>query len=106
MGTLRLVLALTVACGHIFPAWLWGVQNVLAVKAFFVISGFYMALILQERYQGRAREVYLNRVLRLFPLHLVVLTAMLVLLAVAPNFIAQPLVSMDAWHLVIDTPQL
>ena len=85
MGILRLLLAIVVVCGHIFPAWLWGIQNVLAVKAFFVISGFYMALILTERYRRATLQFYLNRLLRLLPLHLAVLAIMVALIVVAPG---------------------
>ena len=106
MGILRLLLAIVVVCGHIFPAWLWGIQNVLAVKAFFVISGFYMALILTERYRRATLQFYLNRLLRLLPLHLAVLAIMVALIVVAPGLIGLPLVNLEGWRLVLSTPEL
>jgi peptidoglycan/LPS O-acetylase OafA/YrhL len=46
-----------------------------AVYCFFVISGFYMSLILNEKYlgAGAAWRFYTNRILRLLPTYLVVL---------------------------------
>src|SRR5262249_35176876 len=73
MGTLRLVLALLVASGHLLtksasPAWWTGTAAIFAVKAFFVISGFYMALVLDTRYRDKpARYFYASRALRLLP---------------------------------------
>ena len=45
----------------------------LAVQAFFIISGFYMALVLDGKYTSRT-TFYTNRLARLFPSYLVVLT--------------------------------
>ena len=70
MGALRLLLALSVVLYHSGPFWPTGsefVGGVLAVESFFVISGFYMALVLSERYRGRLRAFYWNRCVRLFP---------------------------------------
>jgi peptidoglycan/LPS O-acetylase OafA/YrhL len=72
MGTLRLLLALSVVLYHSGPFLLSGthfVGGVLAVESFFVISGFYMALVLERRYRGRTRDFYWNRLVRLFPLY-------------------------------------
>jgi peptidoglycan/LPS O-acetylase OafA/YrhL len=47
-----------------------------AVKGFFIISGFYMALILDQKYGRSAagiRAFAINRFLRLYPLYIVVL---------------------------------
>lgn len=75
MGTLRVLLALSVLVGHsssILGSAL--VNRGVAVHLFFVVSGFYMALILTKKYHDRW-TFYLNRVLRLWPTYLVVLTA-------------------------------
>ncbi len=73
MGTYRLVLALCVVVAHASP--LPGVRTLdagLAVKTFFMISGFYMALILKEKYpptpEGR-KLFYTNRLLRIYPMY-------------------------------------
>jgi peptidoglycan/LPS O-acetylase OafA/YrhL len=50
MGTLRLFLALSVAFGH-FGMPLGLLTSDIAVQSFFVISGFYMALVLNEKYE-------------------------------------------------------
>lgn len=82
MGVLRLLLALVVVGGHSgsFGGWrLTG--NFVAVQTFFIISGFYMALILNEKYRGPGsyRLFITNRFLRLFPAYWVVLGLTLVL---------------------------
>jgi len=77
MGTLRLILALSVVlnhCRHIFGFNLTG--GALAVQAFFIISGFYMSLVLNEKYIGLNGSYYLfisNRFMRLFPIYFTVL---------------------------------
>jgi peptidoglycan/LPS O-acetylase OafA/YrhL len=75
MGTLRLILALLVALGHMrIAGGLFGVGHVIAVKAFYVISGFYMSLILNDKYRHRSVwAFYGSRALRLFPLYWVIL---------------------------------
>jgi peptidoglycan/LPS O-acetylase OafA/YrhL len=78
MGTLRVLLALSVLVGHsssILGSAL--VNRGVAVHLFFVISGFYMALILSRKYHDRW-TFYANRVLRLWPTYLVVLVAVYV----------------------------
>lgn len=78
MGTLRVFLALTVCINHFLtmPAfrqpYLFGPGGRLAVEIFFIISGFYMALILSGKYAGPGgtRLFFTNRVLRLYPTYL------------------------------------
>ncbi len=87
MGLLRYFLALVVIFCHA------GQNNMLkplegngglAVQAFFVISGFYMALIF-EKYQLesssflRIKNFYLSRLLRIYPIYYLSLALMLVL---------------------------
>ena len=77
MGLLRFILALSVVLYHsssIFGFTLVGGQT--AVQAFYIISGFYMALILNEKYIGINNSYKLfitNRLLRLYPVYWVVL---------------------------------
>jgi peptidoglycan/LPS O-acetylase OafA/YrhL len=72
MGILRLLLALSVLVGHAKSS-IFGVKfvyGIIAVQSFYVISGFYMALILTDKYVGGANSYRLfltNRLLRLFP---------------------------------------
>ncbi len=81
MGLLRLLLACAVVFAHSGP--LFGLTltgGTVAVQTFFMISGFYMALILSEKYvgPGSLKVFVLNRVLRLFPAYWAVLLATLV----------------------------
>lgn len=73
MGILRLILALSVVAAHssnIFGVRLFDATQ--AVHIFFIISGFYMALILTRKYDYLP-TFYINRFLRLWPTYIVVL---------------------------------
>lgn len=81
MGTLRVILALAVVvahCGPIFGLPFFG-EGVTAVESFFLISGFYMALVIDTRYRTNVRAFYFNRFLRLFPLYWSLLASVLLL---------------------------
>lgn len=73
MGLLRLILALNVviahAGGNLFK--ITSVGGMIAVETFFIISGFYMTLILTQKYTGEGSyKLFIsNRWLRLFPLY-------------------------------------
>lgn len=77
MGTIRTLLALCIVVYHsytIFGERLTG--GMVAVQAFYVISGFYMALILNEKYKpgpGSFRLFITNRFLRIYPAYWVCL---------------------------------
>lgn len=77
MGLIRLLLAISVVIAHsssIFGFSLVGGQ--VAVQAFYIISGFYMSLILNEKYIGINNSYKLfitNRLLRLYPIYWIVL---------------------------------
>lgn len=79
MGLLRLLLALAVVADHAGPAfgwnWLRMTNAPLAVQTFYVVSGFYMALVLNEKYTGPGAYAAFaqNRLLRLLPMYFVVL---------------------------------
>src|SRR5258708_39536128 len=78
MGSLRLCIALSVAFGH-FGMPLGFPTSDIAVKSFFVISGFYMALVLNEKYGPGSYWLFIsNRLLRLWPAFFVVLILSLV----------------------------
>jgi len=76
VGLLRLLLALSVLFDHTggVPTP-WGVYTIiggpLAVECFFIISGFYMGLVLNERYDRPALTgaFYANRAIRIFSLY-------------------------------------
>lgn len=77
MGIVRLALALAVMCTHLgaFPGYA-GMTGGQAVQCFFIISGFYMAMIINERYgvgAAQYRAFLGSRALRIYPLYLLVL---------------------------------
>ncbi len=80
MGVLRLLLALTVLNWHyaVTPYYYNFIFSRAAVFVFMMISGFYIAMVLSEKYGGSFSGVltfYGNRVLRLMPPYWVVLLA-------------------------------
>lgn len=77
MGALRLILALSVFFfHHNFGAHRGLPFSFTAVLCFFIISGFYMHMVISEKYGisgDGLRRFYLNRVLRIFPVYWAVL---------------------------------
>ncbi len=76
MGILRVLLALAVVMAHtegLYGLYLTG--GPLAVEIFFIISGFYMTMILEQKYAGKNGIIlfWSNRALRLYPMYLTVL---------------------------------
>lgn len=72
MGTLRLFLALCVIAGHAGKGTIAGVLgpnwSTYAVLVFFVISGFYMAMVMDTKYKHQPVSVfYISRAARIFP---------------------------------------
>lgn len=93
MGIIRLLLALSVVITHSAEQNFYGFRIVggqAAVQAFYVISGFYMALVLNRKY-GPGLDGYktfiLARIFRLFPAYLFVLglAILLALTAIVPH---------------------
>lgn len=73
MGVLRMVFAMSVVLGHgVGYAYLLPINGNAAVRCFFIVSGFYMAMILQGEYSRGTRRFYINRILRIFPAYLAV----------------------------------
>jgi len=78
MGLLRLFLAVSVLVTHLrYGRGILGLSflnGALAVQTFFIISGFYMALVLNEKYNylGSYWHFIQQRFLRLYPLYLFV----------------------------------
>lgn len=66
MGLIRLLLALAVLLSHIPMTTLHFIGGGTAVQAFFVVSGFYMSLVLTGKYRDM-RTFWTNRLLRLAP---------------------------------------
>jgi len=82
MGFFRFLLAISVLSIHTdYNLGLSRFGEQLAVNAFFIISGFYMALIIAEKYTGKNGSYRLfitNRFLRIYPLYWVVLLATII----------------------------
>lgn len=106
MGAIRLYLALCVAYSHVAyragspfaPGILGGYE---AVLIFYIISGFYMAMVYNETYaklpQGKLK-FYLNRALRIYPTYWAVLIVAIALHANGYRFpewyrLAEPVIS-------------
>jgi peptidoglycan/LPS O-acetylase OafA/YrhL len=70
LGIIRVYLAIAVVIAHMGIS-MWGVDGHFAVVLFFVISGFYMGLQLNEKYDNN-RDFFIARALRLWPSYAVV----------------------------------
>ena len=78
MGMFRVFLALSVLIHHVGPNRpFWWVHAGVAVILFYMISGFYMALVLNEKYT-RSTEFYAARFIRLYPTYLVTLAIIVI----------------------------
>jgi peptidoglycan/LPS O-acetylase OafA/YrhL len=82
LGILRTILAIAVVAYHSFS--IFGVQfcgGQIAVETFYIISGFYMALILNEKYVGKGsyKKFLLSRFYRIYPAYWIVLVLALTL---------------------------
>ena len=78
MGILRYLLAVAVIMAHSQYNMTWLPAGNIAVESFFILSGFYMALVLNENYH-RFTPFYINRALRLLPLYWCILGLTLLL---------------------------
>ena len=86
MGVVRLLFALSVLIAHAGLFFNYNVTNANAVLSFYIISGFYMALILDKKYfKNNSRFLFWsNRFLRIFPLYW--LTLLLTIIFVLSKF--------------------
>jgi peptidoglycan/LPS O-acetylase OafA/YrhL len=77
MGIIRFLLAISVVVHHCGPIFGFGfVGGQIAVQSFFIISGFYMSLILNEKYVGVNSSYKLfitNRLIKLYPIYWTIL---------------------------------
>ncbi len=72
MGILRVLLATAVVLQHVGSLHGWTMTGtVVSVQTFYIVSGFYMALILSEKYVGRGSySLFItNRFLKIFPIY-------------------------------------
>lgn len=81
-----------------------------AVESFFVISGFYMAFVLSEKYtrarlgNSYVRKFYLSRYLRLYPAYLLGLVSFLLLDSFAATLFHSPVDTFLAWKQMFSLP--
>jgi peptidoglycan/LPS O-acetylase OafA/YrhL len=103
MGFLRLLLATAVVAEHSTPiGGLSFTGGHLAVRLFFIISGFYMALILTTKYTADHPNRYWlfisNRFLRIYPCYYVVLLLSLAFYAAASFYLHHPADRLVLWQ--------
>lgn len=72
MGLLRFLLALCVVVHHTPKAGISFMSGGIAVQAFYIVSGYFIAMVLSGKYRS-LRTFYVNRALRLYPIYLTVL---------------------------------
>ena len=103
MGILRLLLALAVLSSHLgHGRGICGfslLEGKYAVECFFIISGFYMALVLNEKYnfKGSYWIFMLQRFLRLYPLYLAVGLLILAVEGIITYTTSRPCGVFHAW---------
>lgn len=84
MGIIRILLAFAVLSHHAVILDQELLPGTVSVRLFFILSGFYMSLILDGDYRGRGVGMfYSNRLLRLFPAYLLVAALSLALVLAA-----------------------
>jgi peptidoglycan/LPS O-acetylase OafA/YrhL len=103
MGFLRFILAAAVVAEHSTP--IFGVTLIgghLAVKLFFIISGFYMALILETKYTATQPNRFwlfiTNRFLRIYPAYFAVFLLSLLFYAAASFHLGKPADRLLFWQ--------
>ncbi len=85
MGIIRVALALSVVIWHVPGNHTRALNAAVAVLAFFMVSGFYMALVINEKYApsgaGWVKRFYQARALRLYPVYLAMCVVMVAVYA-------------------------
>lgn len=81
MGAIRFILALSVAIWHLPDPPFRLLNASVAVLGFFIISGFYMAMVLTEKYRD-FRRFYVARFWRLYPAYAAMSTVMVLWFAI------------------------
>ena len=92
LGILRYLLAVMVVLSHLWydPMW-W--QGAYAVFCFYLISGYLMCLVINETYTGPGGigRYALNRILRIYPIYLLVLGLSILVTIGFQSVLEQPL---------------
>jgi peptidoglycan/LPS O-acetylase OafA/YrhL len=108
MGLLRLLLTFTVVAAHNPRGFVeLTTGGIVAVKAFYIMSGFYMGLILCGPYaKAGARVFWGNRLLRLMPMYYAVVAITLAILLLIPGGKAGYLLDLGRWKALFAEPGL
>lgn len=78
MGLIRLLLAISVIQAHTSSFLGYSIANgLVAVQVFYIFSGFYMFMILTEKYTS-IKSFYKSRFLRIFPTYLIITIPLLI----------------------------
>ena len=99
MGFLRFILAITVILAH--NGALFGftfVGGLAAVQIFFMISGFYMTMVLNMKYigSGSYKIFIVNRILRLYPAYLITML-LTIIVSILSYIIFGEWMRLDIW---------
>lgn len=101
MGILRIYLAISVLVAHIMHESVFGfISGKHAVELFFMVSGFYMALVMPKylSLDHGIRTFYVARYLRLFPAYIVTFLVYVVFVRMPPDISADaPVASLYVW---------
>ncbi|QJB56820.1 acyltransferase [Pseudodesulfovibrio sp. zrk46] len=100
MGIIRLLLAIAVLNSHFTFVEVPIVGGHEAVLAFFAISGFYMALILDTNYAS-AKGFYMGRFLSLYPMYVL---ALIVSISLLTTWNIHPMIGMDQIRTLLSDP--
>lgn len=74
MGLIRLLLAVAVIIYHSSSLFFFSpIDGQIVVHCFFIISGFYVALVLSEKYHNKFKEFIKNRFFKIYPSYWLVL---------------------------------
>lgn len=104
MGLFRVLLALSVVMSHTIKweaPFYRGFGGTTSVEIFFLVSGFYIALILDQKYKS-IRLFYVNRALRLYPIYLIV-CALVLTVSMFRAGVAENLFNFEPFVLVVAT---
>jgi len=73
-GLIRFLLAFSVVVEHTSEIYGFNIINsVVAVRLFYVLSGFYISLVLGQKYKNNILHFWKNRILKIYPVYLVIL---------------------------------
>lgn len=116
MGTLRLIFTITIILGHIYAIFGFRMHELLsspiAFESFFLLSGFYIAMVWQTGYSDLTngyKKFLTKRILRIFPLYWLVLLVTVVISLITYVTLGNPLlldVAFSNWNKIDWTVKL